>query len=172
MVFEWEKVFLLCLWVASKLRYFGPCFLIWRDRCLQIHTLSFPFLHTASTKAGVCYVQHAMALPSVEQEPPELTRARADCCGQRKNQHVHQTIGVLIGYSSTSPVSASVSQEGAHHFLGEWRGKFRGRSPRGKYQLQCCCGCMSAPRGLAQSIVPGFIWVRLETVLVRLREAP
>lgn len=38
------ETFLLCLWVASELRYFGPCFLMCRERRLQIHTLSFPFL--------------------------------------------------------------------------------------------------------------------------------
>lgn len=55
--------------------------------------LPFPvdYLIPASKKAGVCYVQHALALPSVEQDPTELTRGRTDCCGQSKNQHVHQT---------------------------------------------------------------------------------
>lgn len=158
--------------MASKLRYFGPCFLMRRDRCLQIHILSFPFLHTASTKAGVCYVQHVIALPSVGQEPPELTRAGAECCGPRKNQHVHPTVGVLIGYLSTSSVSASVSQEGAQHFLGEWRGKFRGRSPRGKH-LASVLLWMHVSTKRACSASCSWLQVHLETVLVRLkREAP
>lgn len=32
------------------------------------------------------YIQCAIALPSVEQEPTELTGARTDFCGQSKNQ--------------------------------------------------------------------------------------
>lgn len=96
--------------------------------------LKLPFpagcLIPASTKAGVCCIQRAVALPSAEQEPTELTGARTGSCGQSKNEQVHQTLSILVGYSSSSPVSASVSQEGAQLFLEEW---FRAPNTGGKH---------------------------------------
>lgn len=120
----------------------------------------------ASTEAGVCYIQSAVALPPVEQEPTDLSGARTDCCGLSENEHVHQTSSILVGYSSTSLCL----------LLSAWKVLSISLKSGSELQVQgdntwllCCCGCMSPARGIAQSVVPGFVQVPLEIVAVRLK---
>lgn len=128
--------------------------------------LPFPAdcLIPASTKSRVCYVQCAMALLSVEQEPTELTRARTRYCGQSKNQHVHQTSSVLIAVQALClPLSARKVLSISLKRGSELQVQGESTCPL------CCCGCMSPARGMAWSVVPGFIRVPLEVVLVKLK---
>lgn len=177
MVLEREKLLAVSL-SGIKIKILWTVFSHVQEQMFTNPHLKLPFpvdcLIPASTKAGVGYIQRAMALPSVEQEPTELTGAGTDCWGKSKrfllgkvkiNTYIKlsvfllavQTLPLCLPLSARKMLSISLKSGSELQVHGEntW--------------LLCCYRCTSPARGIAQSVVPGFIWVPLKIALVRLK---